>query len=138
MMFKHHQVPEPRPRGRLVGRLTIGCPEVGCAAESFLDTVVKVIAERADVGFDLDNGHEIAAGAYDQIPIFGRPEIARQGFLGDEYLGIAESGIPAYVGDNADKAVPVFAASYRRPVPASFCPVVPPWFSCWLPRTRQK
>jgi hypothetical protein len=76
MMLEHHEIPEPRPRRWLKRRLAVRRPKIRGIAERLLYTIVEIIAERADMRFDLDNGEKVVPEFDDQIPVLGGTKIA--------------------------------------------------------------
>jgi hypothetical protein len=66
------------------------------------------------MSLDFDDGQEVVPDLYDQIPILGRPEITRQGFVGDVDVCIGKAGIAENIGDEADEPVTMLASGYGR------------------------
>lgn len=65
------------------------------------------------MGFNLNHGDEVIPCLDDQIPVFRRSEIARQGdFFGYENIRVAYPSILYDGPDQLDKAVSVFATRY--------------------------
>ncbi len=81
VVFKHDKIAEPRPCRGLEGRFPIGRPEISSATERFFNAIIEVVAEGTYVGFNLDDRDEVISHLDDQIPIFRRSEVTRQGYF---------------------------------------------------------
>lgn len=114
MVLEHHQIAEPWSRRWPECRLPIGRPEIGRVAQRLLDAIVEVVAERADMGLDLDHGQQVVSDLDDEVPILRGPEIARQCLSGDEDVRVGNAGVAQHIGKQADESVAVLATRYRR------------------------
>src|SRR5690349_2328229 len=89
--------------------MLVGSPKIHRTTERFFSPIVKIVPEGADVRFHFYDRDEIVSDLHNEIPVFGGSEIAGQGSVANEYVGVGDACTAQNFRNQRDETVTVLS-----------------------------